>query len=97
MKTKKTVKLNANEHRIVALCAKAGRATLAEMTKLFVPQARKAPRRWSYVAEVATDSRNHWRANLLARNGIRRPVREGLIRKVKPGTYAITALGARSL
>lgn len=96
MKTKKTVKLNDSEKKIVALCSSNGRATLAEMTELFKGKARKAPKRWSYATEVKTDSRTHWRANLLARNGIRKPVREGLIRKVKPGTYAITAKGKAS-
>jgi hypothetical protein len=50
----------------------------------------------SMLAEMATrfrradgdDQRNSW-----ARNSVRRPVRMGLIKKIKRGTYGITAKG----
>jgi hypothetical protein len=71
--------------------------TVSLTSKAFLPRAKKAPKKWTYVAEVPTDSRIEWKANLLARNGIRKPVREGLLRKVRPGTYAITTAGRKAL
>jgi hypothetical protein len=96
--TTKTVNLTTTERSILSLCAKSGKATLADMTKALTPKARaNAPKRWTYATEVEAEKRIAWCANLLARNGIRKPTRLGLISKVKPGVYAITAAGRKAL
>lgn len=91
-----TPKLNSTEKKILRLAAEEGSATLDAMTSAFRAQAREQPKKWKYAADRPGDE-IHWKANLLVRNGIRKPVRLGLIRKVKPGTYAITAAGRKAI
>lgn len=98
MKTTKTIKLNNTERTILSLCkSNGGKATLHEMEAAFKNRARKAPKTWKYATKVKPEGRTKFRASLLARNGIRKPVRLGLLRKTKPGTYAITAAGVKAI
>ncbi len=100
MKTKKQpITLNSAERTIVQLCVdNPTGATLAQMTDKFVGRARRANgSRWTYATSVDKHARIRWLANLTARNGVRRPVDRGLIRKVRPGLYRATSAGIKAV
>ncbi len=90
----KTIKPNQNERAILTYLNQHRTATLGELAKRF-ERAVKVPRKWTYATETAPAKRLKFRASLLARNGIRRLVRERLVRKVTPGVYRITPAGRR--
>lgn len=93
---KKPIKLNANERIIIAYAIENPRFTLDDLTVRFL-RSTKEPRGWSYAEKVGAQNRRRWLANLRARNGIRRLFRERLVRKIRPGIYAVTSAGVASL
>lgn len=73
--------LNPKEYKLVAALAATPKSIwcIADLAKYLYQRSAKDPKRG-----------NSW-----ARNSLRRPLREGLIRHVGPGTYSITAAGRR--
>lgn len=94
MKTQHKIVLNDNEKIIIQHASKKPSFTLGDLIGVFRTRV-KAPNKkgWKYAQTVNPDARTAWLASLASRNGMRRLVREKLVRKVKPGTYKITPLG----
>lgn len=94
MKTQAKIVLNDNERIIIKHASEKPTFTLKGLVDVFRRRV-KAPNKkgWKYAQTVSPDSRTAWLASLASRNGMRRLVREKLVRKVKPGTYRITPLG----
>lgn len=93
MKKSKTKKprltLNTREHAVVTYVAAQGRngAPLYEI----------AIRCFDRKIGSSVKAISYFRANSWARNAVRRPLRESLLRRIAEGTYAATAKGRRVL